>query len=176
MPMNYLPSRNILLILIFGGGIFLFVILAIFPNYMSFTNMEREIDTLRNKIEEQKILSPIFEDLSKKAQFTKPASLPFPPPEKLSKNDTNKISPIIQSIVEKKGFTLEDIDTDIESLMSETGVLKMSVHMIGAFNNLRDVLLDLGALPYLKHIEIIQINSFRDANKINLSVWISQEQ
>ena len=80
--MKYLPTRNTFVILIFGGGMLLFVILAIFPNYMSYNNIVHEIDILKDKIEEQKILSPIFEDLSDKAQFQKPGSLPFPAPEK----------------------------------------------------------------------------------------------
>ena len=164
------------MILIFGGGMLLFVVLAIFPNYLSYSNVEHEINALRNKIEEQKILSPIFEDLSKKAEFTKPDTLPFPSPEKLSRNDTNKISAIMQEIVERNGFTLEDIATDIESLMAETGVLKMSIHMIGRFHRLRDVLLDLGTLPYLEHVEVIQINSFRDENRIKLTIWIAQDR
>ena len=44
------------------------------------------------------------------------------------------------------------------------------------FTNLGIVLLDLGSLPYLEHIEVIQINSFGDKNKITLTIWISQER
>ena len=119
MPMKYVPTRNTVVILIFGGGMLLFILLAIFPNYISYNNIEHEISILKDKIEEQKILSPIFEDLSKKAQFQKPESLPFPAAEKISTNDTEKITPIIRNIVEENGFTLEDIDTDIESLMTD---------------------------------------------------------
>ena len=164
------------MILIFGGGMLLFVLLAIFPNYISYNNTVHEISLLKDKIMEQKILSPIFEDLSKKAQFQKPGSLPFPPVQKLPRDDTEKITPIIREISEVNGFTLEDIDTDIESLMTESGILKMSIKLIGEFHKLRDMLLDLGSLPYLEHIEVIQISSFGDKNKINLTIWISQER
>lgn len=174
--MKYLPTRNTFVILIFGGGMLLFVILAIFPNYMSYNNIVHEIDILKDKIEEQKILSPIFEDLSDKAQFQKPGSLPFPAPEKLSRDDTEKITPIIREIVAANDFYLEDIDTDIESLMTESGIFKMTVQVTGEFLKLRELLLDLGSLPYLDHIEVIQINSFGDKNKINLTIWISQER
>ena len=84
MPMKYVPTKNTFVILIFGGGMLLFMLLAIFPNYISYNDIEHEISILKYKIEEQKILSPIFEDLSKKAQFQKPESLPFPSAEKLS--------------------------------------------------------------------------------------------
>ena len=174
--MKYLPTRNTLAILVFGGGMLLFVLLAIFPNYITYNNIEHEIGILKDKIEEQKILSPIFEDLSQKAQFQNPGSLPFPLPEKLSRDDTERITPIIREVVDANNFALEDIDTDIDSLMTESGNLKMSIQLIGEFHNLRDLLLDLGGLPYLEHIEVIQINSFGKKNKINLTIWISQER
>ena len=176
MPMKYVPTRNTYVILIFGGGMLLFILLAIFPNYISYNNIEHEISILKYKIEEQKILSPIFEDLSKKAQFQKPESLPFPSADKLSANDTVKVTPIIRDIVETNGFTLEKIATDLESLMTGSGNLKTSVHIVGEFHKLRDVLLDLGNLPYLNHIEVIQVNSFGDKNKIILTIWVSQER
>ena len=175
MPMKYLPTRNTFVILLFGGGTLLFILLAIFPNYISYNNTVHEISALKDKIEEQKILSPIFEDLSKKAQFQKPGSLPFPRPEKLSRDNTEKASQVIRELAEGNAFTLKDIDTDIESLMTETGTLKMSVQLIGEFHNLRNLLLDLGGLAYLEHIEMIQISNFGKKNKIHLTIWMSQE-
>lgn len=174
--MKYLPTRNTFVILIFGGGMLLFILLAIFPNYISYNNVVHETSRLREKIEEQKILSPIFEDLSKKAQFQKPGSLPFPAPEKLSRADTEKITRIIRELAEGNDFTVRDIDTDIESLMTESGTLKMSLDLIGEFHNLRNLLLDLGGLAYLNHIEVIRISRFGRKNNINLTIWISQEQ
>ena len=176
MPMKYVPTKNTFVILIFGGGMLLFMLLAIFPNYISYNDIEHEISVLKYKIEEQKILSPIFEDLSKKAQFQKPESLPFPTADKISPNDTDKITPIIRDIIETNGFTLEKIATDLESLMTESGNLKISVHILGEFHKLRGVLLNLGNLPYLNHIEVIQVNSFGDKNKITLTIWVSQER
>ena len=164
------------MILVFGGGMLLFILIAIFPNYLSYNNAVHEISLLEYKIEEQKILSPIFEDLSKKAQFQKPESLPFPPADKLSRNDTEKITPIIRKIVEVNGFKLEDIDTDIESLMMESGILKLSIKLTGEYRSLRNLLLDLGSLPYLEHIELIQISSLGDKNRIDLTIWIAQER
>ena len=176
MPMKYLPTRNTFVILVFGGGMLLFVLLAIFPNYISYNNIVHETSFLKDKIEEQKILSPIFEDLSQKAQFQNPGTLPFPSSEKLARNDTEKITPIIREVVGANDFLLEDIDADIESLTTEPGMLKMTIQMTGAFQKLRKLLLDLGTLPYLEHIEVIQINSFGTKNKIKLTIWISQEQ
>jgi len=60
--------------------------------------------------------------------------------------------------------------------MTEPGILRLMIQVIGEFQDLRELLLDLGGLPYLEHIEIIQINSFGTKNKINLTIWISKDQ
>jgi hypothetical protein len=176
MALEKLPSRNVILILIFGAGIILFVLLSIFPNYMAYSNITQEIATLKGQIEEQKILSPIFNDLTKKARFDEPDNLPFPKPEKLDKNETGKISAVIQEIIQRNDFKLENITTDVYSLTQKPGTLKLNVQMTGDFLNLRNVLLQLGALPYLKHIETIQIDSRGTGSKIQLKLWLAQQQ
>ena len=175
MAITKLPSRNIILIILFGGGIIFFVLLSIFPNYITYSNLENEINTMRNQIEEQKILSPIFSDLSNKAKFEYPESLPFPKTEKLSRNKTGKISEIIQNIVLLNNFTVNSILTDIGGLMDETGILKISLEITGDFMNLRNLILQLGALPYLEHIENIRIDSAGNRQNILLKLWINQE-
>jgi len=56
MAISKLPTKNIMVIALFGGGIIFFVLLSVFPNYIAYSNIENEINTLKNQIEEQKIL------------------------------------------------------------------------------------------------------------------------
>lgn len=175
MAISKLPTKNIMVIALFGGGIIFFVLLSIFPNYITYSNIESEINILQSQIEEQKILSPIFNDLSSKAKFKDPDDLPFPKKEKLSKNETSSISGIIQNIILLNGFELNSILTDVGGLMDGSGILKMSVEVTGDFENLRKLILQLGTLPYLEHIENIQINNANDKQNILLKLWIAQE-
>lgn len=175
MPTQKLPSRNVILILIFGAGIILFVLLSIFPNYIAYSNISQEIETLKGQIEEQKILSPIFNDLTKKTEFKEPADLPFPDKEKLPKSETGKISSVIQDIIERNAFELKKITTDVDSLTHESGRLKLNVEMTGDFMNLRPILIQLGALPYLENIESITIESKGGQSAVQLKLWIAQQ-
>ena len=174
MALEKLPSRNVVLILIFGVGIILFVLLSIFPNYIAYSNITQEIDRVKAKIEEQKILSPIFNDFSEKAKFKEPDNLPFPKKARMAKNETGKISSIIQRIIENNGFKLEKITTDVDSLVEESDILKLMVHMSGDFMNLRNVMLELGALPYLEHVESIEISSDNANSNVQLKLWFAQ--
>jgi hypothetical protein len=176
MATSKLPTKNMMVILLFGGGILLFVLLSIFPNYITYSNINHEINMLREQIEEQKILSPIFADLTKKASFQDPENLPFPKKKKLSKDETSNISAIIQKIIQGNNFKLESILTDVDGLMDESGILKMSVEMTGDFMNLRKMILQLGTLPYLEHIEYIRIENLNDKQQVLMKLWIAQEQ
>ena len=175
MAISKLPTKNVMLIAIFGGGIIFFVLLSIFPNYITYSNIESEINMLKSQIEEQKILSPIFNDLTNKARFQYPDNLPFPKKDKLSKNETSNISGIIQDIIRLNDFQLNSIITDVGGLMDGSGILKMSVEITGDFINLRNLIIQLGALPYLEHIENIQIDNAFNKQNIQLKLWIAQE-
>lgn len=163
-------------ILLLGGGVLLFILLSIFPNYLAYSNINHEINTLQNQIEEQKLLSPIFSDLTKKTKFKDPQNLPFPQKAQLSKNDTGNIAAIIQKIIQQKNFNLVSIQTDVGGLLEDSGTLKVSIEMIGDFLNLRDMILQLGALPYLEHIEFVRIDSHSESQQFQLKIWIAQEQ
>ena len=176
MANSKLPTKNVILISLFGGGVLLFILLSIFPNYLAYSNINHEINSLQNQIEEQKLLSPIFSDLSEKAKFRDPENLPFPQKARLSKNETGNIATIIQKIIRQNEFKLISILTDVGSLMEESGILKVSIEMTGEFMNLRNMILQLGALPYLDHIESIQIGSHSDTQQFQLKIWIAQEQ
>ena len=176
MAINRLPTKNILFIILFGGGILLFVLLSIFPNYIAYSNIENEINALRQQIEEQKILSPIFTDLSDKTKFEKPENLPFPKKEKLSKNETGNISAIIQDIIRQNDFKIDSILTDVGRLMNGSGMLEINVEMTGDFINLRNMILQFGTLPYLEHIETIRIENTDEKQNVFMKLWIAQEQ
>ena len=176
MAFSKLPTKNIMVIILFGGGILFFVLLSIFPNYIAYSNIDHEINTLKDQIEEQKLLSPIFTDLSDKTKFEDPENLPFPKKEKLSKDETANISAIIQDIIQRNDFTLDNILTDVEGLMEGSGILKMSIEMTGDFMNLRNMILQLSTLPYLEHIEYIRINNQSRNQKVRMKLWIAQEQ
>ena len=176
MAISKLPTKNILFIILFGGGILLFVLLSIFPNYIAYSSIENEINVLKQQIEEQKILSPIFTDLSEKTKFESPENLPFPKKEKLSKNETGNISAIIQDIIRQNDFKLDSILTDVAGLMNGSGMLEISVEMTGDFSNLRNMILQFGTLPYLEHIESIRIENTNQKQKVSMRLCIAQEQ
>jgi len=128
-----------------------------------------DIKKLKVRIEEQKILYPIFQDLLKKVRVKDTEALPFPKKAKLMRNETAKISSIFQEIAQKSNLVLKEIIPDADALISGAGYLKLN------FLDLRNFMLQLGELPYLEHIERIQIRSVQDSKEISFKLSLAQE-
>jgi hypothetical protein len=175
MAIPKLPPRSYVNIVICLAGIIAFILLVIYPQYQSQISLDHEIANLTTRIEEQKILAPLFKDLTTKGRSKIPEDLPFPQRQKLSKEEARKISFAIQAVIQKNDFTVENIVPDVNSLMDGSGFLKLSLVAIGDFFRLRDVLLQLSEIPYLEHIEMLQIETYDDLIKVSLKLWFAQE-
>lgn len=170
-----LPSRSIAFFLICVGGLLAFIPLVIYPQQTSLAEADMEIKELKGRIEEQKILYPVFQDLLRKADFKGAEGLPFPKRARLKQNDAVKILSIFQNVAKKNKLTLVDIKSDIESLVDSSGYMKIDLAIEGRFHDLRNFMLSIGELPYLEHIERIQIHPMQEEKAINLKIWIVRE-
>lgn len=170
-----LPGRSIVIFLICVGGLLAFIPLIIFPQQTSLAEADREIKELKGRIEEQRVLYPIFQDLLRKADFKGAQGLPFPKRSRLKQNDTVKILSIFQDITKKNHLTIVDIKSDIESLVSSSRYMKIEIAVEGRFFDLRNFMLDLGGLPYLEYIERIQIRSIQEMKAADLKILIARE-
>jgi len=175
MAIPKLPSKSYVNIVICLAGIIAFILLVILPQDQSRKSLDHEITRLANRIEEQNILAPLFKDLTTKAQFKAPADLPFPDLQKLSKEEARQFSFTIQKVIQQNNFTVENIIPDVNTLMDGSGFLKLSLVAVGDFYQLRDVMLQLSEMPYLAHIETLQIEAFDDLIKVTLKLWFAQE-
>jgi len=177
MAIPKLPSQSITLILICGVGILAFIMLAIYPNYISLTDMDMEIKSLNARLEEQKVLFPVFKDIFKKVQISNKMDLPFTNKEKLSKEDAEIIPIIIKKATQQGNIKLESVVTDVESAIGGSAHLRIDIKLKGGFLDLRKFLLKLNELPYLEHIEKIRIRSEKKSHELqcDLKIWMAQE-
>ncbi len=177
MAIPKLQSQSITLILIFGVGILSYIMLVIYPNYISLIDMDMEIKSLNARLEEQKVLFPVFKDIFKKAQISNKMDLPFTNKEKLSREDTEIIPIIIKKATQKGNIKLESIVTDVESAIGDSAHLRIDISLKGGFLDLRKFLLKLNKLPYLEHIEKIRIQSEKKSHELqcDLKIWMAQE-
>jgi len=177
MAIPKLPSQSITLILICGVGILGFIILLIYPNYIYLADMNMEIKSLNARLEEQKVLFPVFKDIFKKAKISNKMDLHLTKKEKLSRKDTEIIPIIIKEATQQGNIKLEGVVTDVESAIGGSDHLGIDISLKGGFLDLQKSLLKLNRLPYLEHIERIRIRSEKKSHELqcDLKIWMLQE-
>jgi hypothetical protein len=117
----------------------------------------------------------VFHSLLKQAKTAPPSMLPSPEKTKLTHGDINSISKVFQDIAVHHNLKLEEIKTDVSSVMEDSGYLMMRLRLSGNFYKFREFLVDLGSIPYLEHIEEISIRPVKTARELSIKLWLRQE-
>ncbi len=175
LKISKLPTRSIVYFVMFLCVLLLFFLLVVYPQRISLAEADLDIKKLKVRIEEQKMLYPVFQNLLKKARVKDTEGLPFPKKTKLTRDEILKISSIFQKITQKSNLILKEIIPDVDALISDPGYLKLNLIIKGEFSDLRNLMLQLGELPYLEHIERIQIRSVQDSKEISFKILLAQK-
>jgi hypothetical protein len=169
------PKKSIAYLFICGLGLVAIFLITFYSNYRALNKLDNNIKELKAKIESQNIFQPLFQELFKKIQFKQPEGLTFPKPAKLSQEDAGKISPILQKIAVQNNLKIEEIVPDVDSSIDGSMYLMINITMLGELIQLREFLFQLGGIPYLAHIEQIQIQTVEGAKEFRLKVWMAKE-
>ncbi len=167
-------SQSLLIFVVCAVGILAFFLLIILPSQKTSAELDQDIEKLNARIEEQRILAPVFHSLLKRAKKEGPSELPSPKKAKLTHGDMNAISMVFQDIAGRHNLKLEEITTDVRLLMQESGYLLMRLRLSGDFFNIRKFLIDMGSIPSLEHIEEINIRSTKTSKELRLKIWLAQ--
>ena len=168
-------AQSFVILVICAVGILAFFLLIILPSQKTSCYLDHEIEKLTVRIEEQRILTPVFHSLLQRAKMKGPSGLPSPEKSKLTHGDMNSISTVFQDFAGRHNLKLEEITTDDSSLALESGYLFMRLRLSGEFFKIREFLIDLGAIPSLEHIEEINIRSTKTSKELRLKIGLAKE-
>ena len=172
---SILPTQSLILFLVCGAGILVYVFLIIIPTQKTSTELDTDIVKIGDRIEEQRILKPVFESLLKQAQKKNPTDLPATKKVKLDRADISKLSEGLQEMAFRHGLKIQDMNTDVSDLIGKSGYLLMRINLTGAFMDFRSFLVDLGTIPSLEIIEEIQIRAIEGAREFKIKMWMAQK-
>ena len=168
-------AQSVMILIVCTVGILAFLLLIILPSEKSAKELDQEIAKLSARIEEQRILTPVFHSLLKRSKMAPPSGLPVPERSKLTYGDINTISNVFQDIAARHNLKLEDIKTDVSSMVEDSGYLSMQLRLNGNFYKFREFLVDLGSIPSLEHIEEINIRPLKTSRELEIKLWLAQE-
>ena len=109
MKIPKLPAKMNTYLLIGIGGLVVFFVFVIYPYHRSLAIADLDIKTIQGRIEEQKILFPVFMDLLKKSRIKETKGLPFPEKAKLARDEAGRVSSLFQDIAQRNHFKLINI-------------------------------------------------------------------
>lgn len=153
----------------------MFVVLTILPAMQSSTGLDMEIKKIKSSMDEQKILTPVYNNLLRKTKFKKTKGIATQKKNKLAQGDTRKIVQRLNNIAKNSNITLMDVTPDVDTLIGGSGHLLINIVAKGEFINLHKFLFQLCELPFLDFIEQIKITSIRKTKEFRLKVWMAQE-
>ena len=170
-----LTTQSLINFLICGAGILVFVLLIIIPTQKTSAELDRNIEKLNARIDEQRILKPVFDNLLKQVKKKGPTKLPSPKKVKLARGDIHKISERLLEVARRYDLNLRDIQTDVNTLDNNAEYLMIRIHATGDFKKFRDFLVDLGNIPSFEQIEEIQIRAIENSREFKLKIWLAQQ-
>ena len=171
----YLPTQSLIYLLICCAGILVFLMMIIFPAQKSTAELDAEIVDLQARIEEQRILSPVFKSLFKKAKAKNQNGLPAQTKEKLSRDDISDLTVQLQKIAKDNNLQIDELAPDVNSLTDNSGFLSVNLTASGQFLDFRNLLVDLAMIPSFEMIETIDVRAMEGQRHVNVRVWLAQE-
>jgi hypothetical protein len=173
--LSLLPTQSLISILLCGAGVMLFVFFIIIPNQNIADELDQEIEKLDDRIEQQRILRPVFDSLLERAKREHSTGLPAIKMQKLDRGDVNTIAKGSQDRAGRNDLKIEDIRTDANEIMNDTGHMLMRVHVTGDFMKFREFLMDMGTIPSFEQIEEIIIRAIEGSREYKLKIWLAQK-
>jgi cell division protein FtsL len=172
---SILPTQSLIYFLICGAGILVFVLLIIIPTQQTSAELDRDIEKLNARIDEQRILKPVFDKLLKQVKKKGRTKLPATKKVKLARGEINKISERLLEIARRYDLQLHHIQTDVNALANNAEYLLIRIHATGDFKKFRNFLVDLGTIPSLVQFEEIRIRAIENSREFKLKVWLAQQ-
>lgn len=173
--LSILPAQSIRYCLICGAGIIAFVVFIIIPSQRTSAELDRQIKKIDAQIEEQRILKPVFDSLIKRAKQADTTEVPGTQAFKPAGGSINEITEFLQKIARHHDLELKDLNTDVAAMMNNSRKMVMHINLTGNFQNFREFLLDLSAIPQLEEIEEIKIKALEGAREYNLGLRMTQK-
>jgi len=177
MEVGKFSRRSFFYFALFGAVILIVGLLMIYPNYRTLTALDRNIWQLKVNIENQKLLFPLFQRLLKEINLKLPEGVSEPKQEKLSPEKEQTIVSTFHGMADSVGLKVLEISPDVASTLDGSGYLLMNLAMEGDFHKIRELLLEVGKLPYLGKIERIKLqNTAKGGQKeVHLKIWLKRE-
>ncbi len=170
-----IPAYNkcVVFFLICLSGLLFFIYMGIVPAHESIVGLNQKIEDAQLQVDIQETLLPIYKLLKEDFMIDDHKELPFPAKAGLPRKQTDEIFTVFREMARKCNMEALSIVPDLNYLQKNSRFLLVNTIVRGSFFNLRHLMIELGELPYLEHIETIDIQQDKDAKEFKMAIWIA---
>ena len=154
------------------GCILLFILFVIYPVQKSITHTDQKIASVKKRIEEQKILYPVYQNLLKQLGNKIPKGMFAGNSGEPVQYDSTNITLLIQKIAIENNLEVVSIIYDVGSLIDDSGDILIDASVSGAFHDFRNFLAGLYRIDFLGSMEEIEIKGFENSRNLLLGLKI----
>jgi len=168
------PKKSIYYLLLCSIGILMFILIGLYPLQSSLSRLDEEIAGIKARLEEQKVLFPLYKELTERVRKKKDSELVhYSGKIGLSIDQIDGISTRFKEMAEERNLETISITPDAKSLVNNSKSMSVSLVLRGDFLKFRKFLFDLETVPYLEHIQEIQIQEALAGREFRLKIWVA---
>jgi hypothetical protein len=173
---SVMPTQSLVFLAIGAAAILAFIFLIILPGQRLAAELDREIAGLTARIEEQRVLTPIFTTLFAKTRAPATVGLPTPTRAKLARAEIGAALKRLQELAAAHKMAVRELTPDVNTLTDASAHFLVQLLANGQFMDLRGFLIDIASLPYFEGIEEIEIKAVEGTTKnIGLKISLTRE-
>jgi Tfp pilus assembly protein PilO len=169
-------KQTIACLLVGLAGISCFFFMTVYSKQRAIARLDREIKRMEAQVEEQKTLSPLYQNLFKDMESQRTASPRISERERLERHAIGQLSAIFERIARKSSLELVDVIPNVRSLADNSGPLVVDVLVKGNFLDFRSFLNDLAQLSYTESLDEIRIQTEERTKELRVTVSLGMNQ
>ncbi len=176
MTSLHIPKQTGMRLLIGAGLLLVFAAATIYPVLSDIGKTNMAIALAKVDIERQEMLHPVYEEIQDVVRTPLPDGLPMPKAETLSEAGIAGVEPLLDQAAQRADFTAREIAPDPSSLVEDARYLLVNASFQGEMAGLRTFMIELGAIPFLTHVEQMRIEESFGATLFHFRLWMSLEK
>jgi len=166
-----IPRQSIVYITMCLTGVLIFVLGGILPAGKKLAELDAAIVAKKYDLEEQTVLAPHFKLLKIDMEKKESEILPLPPKGKLSQDKLGTLHPVFSNAAKMSGMTLVSATPQLNAMTGDAQFIPIDIVLRGGVIDFRKFLIQIGAIPYVQHIEEITIQEKAETREFKLKIW-----
>ena len=168
-----IPGQSVNYIVLCLIGLLILILGGIVPANRTIHGLDDNIAVLKSQIEERKILVPLYASLQKQSEKKKLAVLPLPDKGKLAPSLLPTLTQVFRTEAGKSGMALISVVPNLDALTGNAQYIPVDIALRGNFAAFRKFLIQIGGIPYLRHIEEIEVQVQPESRDYKIKLQIA---